>query len=99
MCVKWVKEAWDCVTTAVVKKSFEASGISVAVDGSEDNKIHCLKDGQVAAAARTGIAEKTAALFRPVDVDCEDNCTEDPFADIDEDDEELSANEIAVEDC
>uniref|UniRef100_A0A1X7U682 Uncharacterized protein n=1 Tax=Amphimedon queenslandica TaxID=400682 RepID=A0A1X7U682_AMPQE len=79
------------MTPDVVKRRFEASGISVAID---DNKIHCLKDGQVAAVARTDISEKTSALFRPVDIN-ED--TKDPFADIIEGHEELDTNEIAVD--
>lgn len=64
MCLKWAKKAWESITPAVVKKLFESCDISVAVDGSEDDKIHCLKDGQVAAAASTGIAEKTIELMK-----------------------------------
>ena len=99
-CLKWVKKAWDSVTHDVIKRSFEACGISVATDGSEDDKIHCLKDGQVAAPACSAIAEKTAALFKPYDVDNEDE-SDDPFADIEDhsDEEELMNNEIAIDDC
>ena len=39
------------MTKEVVIKSFEVCGISVSVDGIKDNKIHCIKDGEVAAAA------------------------------------------------
>ena len=48
LCLQWVKQAWESVTNEVVKKSFEACGISVSVDGSEDNKIRFIKDGEVA---------------------------------------------------
>ena len=85
---------WECVTKEVVIKSFEVCGISVSVDGKEDNKIHCIKDGEVAAAARPEIENKTKALHEPQDVN-----DEDPFAEIEEDDEELYTNEIAIEDC
>lgn len=99
MCIKWVKQAWESVTPDVVRKSFKACGISVAVDGSEDSDIHCLKDGEIAAVARPVIAEKAAALLAPMDVD-EECTTENPFADIiDDDEEELDANEVLIEDC
>uniref|UniRef100_A0A1X7U777 Uncharacterized protein n=1 Tax=Amphimedon queenslandica TaxID=400682 RepID=A0A1X7U777_AMPQE len=79
------------MTPNVVKRSFEACCISVAID---DNKIHCLKGGQVAAVARTDISEKISALFRPVHIN-EDS--KDPFAYIINGHEELDTNEIAVD--
>ena len=38
LCLQWVKEAWSSVSTEVVKKSFISCGISINVDGSEDQK-------------------------------------------------------------
>ena len=93
LCLEWVKRAWESVTTDVVKKSFQACGISVNVDGSEDHEIHCLKDGQVATAARDDIARETAALLAP-----QTENFEDPFADLEEDTEELE-NNVAIDDC
>ena len=43
VCLQRVKEAWKSVTTDVIVKSFRTCGITVNVDGSEDNEIHCLK--------------------------------------------------------
>ena len=94
-----MKKAWNSVTNEVIKRSFEACGISVATDGSEDDKVHCMKEGQVAAAARAMVAEKTAALFRPQDVDEVEASDDDPFGDIEDDAEELENNEITIEDC
>ena len=65
-------------------------GISVSVDGKEDHKIHYIKDGEVAAAARHEIESKTKALHEPQDLDADD----DPFADI----EKLESNECVIED-
>ncbi len=80
-----------------ITKSFEVCGISVSVDGNEDHKIHCIKDGEVAAAARHIIESKTKALHEPQDLD-----TDDPFADVDqsfaEDGEELESNECVIDD-
>jgi len=97
-CQEWVKKAWEVVPTEVVKKSFRACGISVSVDGSEDDEIHCIKEGGVAAAARPDIARSTATLLPPHDVD---NDEEDPFGDLqDEDEEELEGNEVVIDlDC
>ena len=78
----------------VIIKSFEVCGISVSVDGKEDHKIHCIKNGEVAAAARPEIESKTKALHELQDLNADDN---DPFADI-EDEEELDTNECIIED-
>ena len=36
----WVKQAWNCVSKEMAIKSFESCGISVYVDGKEDDKIY-----------------------------------------------------------
>uniref|UniRef100_A0A1X7SQE1 Uncharacterized protein n=1 Tax=Amphimedon queenslandica TaxID=400682 RepID=A0A1X7SQE1_AMPQE len=53
VCLCWVKKAYELVAREVIIKSFEVCGISVSMDGEEDHKIHCMKDGEVAATART----------------------------------------------
>lgn len=93
LCVQWVKEAWSKVSREVVVKSFAVCGISVSVDGSEDNGIHCIKDGEIGMAAYRDIQTKTRALHDKLE-----ESDEDPFADMIEDDEELEYNEIAIED-
>ena len=95
LCLRWVKEAWNSVTTEVVIKSFRVCGISVDTDGSEDGEIHCIKEGEIAAEASPVIAEKTASLFVASE---EDDC--DPFAesDLEEDEDELADNELTVDD-
>ena len=97
LCLRWVKEAWSSVTAEVVIKSFRVYGISVKTDGSEDGEIHCIKEGQAAAEVSHTIAEKAVSLFEDATED--DNC--DPFSesDLEEDEDELADNELAVEDC
>ena len=68
----------------------------VAVHGSEDGDIHCLKSGEVAADAAEEIRQLTAEMLasQPDDDD-------DPFADLDEpnsDENKLETNELVIED-
>ena len=94
LCLRWVQEAWDSVTTEVVIKSFQVCGISVNTDGSEDGEIHCIKEGQIAAEAFPIITDKMASLFED---SSDDDC--DPFAESDlEDEDELADNELTVDD-
>ena len=55
--VQWVKRAWQSLSTDLIVKSFDACGITVKEDGSENSKIHCIKEGNPAAGAK-GIIEK-----------------------------------------
>ena len=91
ICLQWVKEAWKSVTPEVVKKSFLACGISVNTDGSQDSEVSCLKQGGIATEASTTIAEKTMELNSHRQLE-----TEDPFADL-EDDDELEHNELTID--
>ena len=59
---------------------FEACGISINTDGSQDGNIHCLKDTSVAAEAKSKIEELTKKL---TEVNKEDNGN--PFDDLDSD--------------
>jgi len=76
------------------RSSDQVIGISVNTGGSEDGKIHCIKEGQIAAEAFPIITEKTASLFED---SLEDDC--DPFAESDlEDEDELADDELTVDD-
>ena len=92
LCLQWVKEAWHSVTTAVIQKSFEVCGISVNTDGSQDDRIHCLKDNGVATDAKPKVEELTKKLLEKDD-------DSDPFDDIEieEDEDELENNEIIID--
>ena len=98
LCLEWVRECWEALPTEVIRKSFRACGISVDVDGANDNEIHCLKDGGVATEARATVTTETARLLSAPDDEAEGD--EDPFADLEaEDDDELAENETVLEDC
>ncbi len=102
ICVQWVKEAWDSVSSDIIKKSFRACGISVSTDGTEDGEVHCMKEAEVAFPAREIVKEATAALLQPQQQDQDEDTEDDPFAglsDEEEDEDELECNEVVLEDC
>ena len=41
--LEWVVLAWQSVSAEVIKHSFDACGISINTDGSQDDLIHCFK--------------------------------------------------------
>ena len=77
-------------------RSFLVCGISACVEGAEDASIHWLKSGGVGSEALPTITENTATLL--FEAQRQDDNDRDPFADLDNDEEELEANELLVED-
>ena len=61
--------------------------------GTEDEEIHCFKQGGVAADTRESIRRDTATLATATDTELEES---DPFADVEEDEDELEENELAM---
>ena len=49
LCLQWVKECWEAISAEIFQKSFSVCGISVNTDKTEDEEIHCFKEGGVAA--------------------------------------------------
>ena len=43
---KWIVDAWAGVSTDVIKKSFQACGISLSLCGGQDNEISVFKAGR-----------------------------------------------------
>ena len=64
--------------------------------GTEDEEIHCLKEGGEAADARESIRRDTAMLATATDTELQES---DPFTDVEEDEDELEENELVLEDC
>ena len=71
-------------------------GISACVDGTEDASIHCLKSGGVASEALPTITENIATILSEAQRQDDDR---DPFADLNDDKEELETNKLLVETC
>ena len=95
LCLQWVREAWASISTDIITRSFLVCGISACVDGTEDASIHCLKSGGVVSKVLPTITENTATLLSEAQRQDDDR---DPFADLDDEEEELETNELLVED-
>jgi len=63
---------------------------------TEDEEIHCLKQGAVAADARESVRRDAAMLTTVTDTKLEES---DPFADVEEDKDDLKENQLVLEDC
>ena len=50
--VRWILESWEQLPVEVIRNSFYACGISVATDGSKDEKITCFKPDSPCSAGR-----------------------------------------------
>ena len=64
--------------------------------GMEDEEIHFLKEGGVAADARESTRRDTAMLATVTDTELKES---GPFADVEEDEDGLEENKPALEDC
>ena len=41
--LEWIVKAWESLSMKAITNSFKTCGITNALDGSEDDKIHCFK--------------------------------------------------------
>ena len=47
MIIQWVLATWKEISLNLIKKSFVSCALIIAVHGSDDDKIHCFKKGQL----------------------------------------------------
>ena len=50
--VEWVIKSWQAISNETVAKSMKSCGLALAVDGTEDDLISCLKEGKKCAKGR-----------------------------------------------
>ena len=83
-------EMWKNVRTDVIKSSFKSCALNIAIDGSEDELIHCFKENQPC----------TAGLQRlKVMANIIDDERKDPFVSLsDSDIEQEAINELDSDD-
>jgi len=86
--VKWVLEARETLERELIIRSFISCALTLAPDGSEDDHIHCLKEGQPCHAGQDGLASIQQALTA--------SRTTDPFADVTLSDVEEAAPESSL---
>ena len=58
----WVKSSWDQISEETIKKSFKSCGVNLPIDGTEDDSIHCFKEGQPCEEGRRMLREKMEEL-------------------------------------
>ena len=86
--VKWVLEAWETLDRELIIRSFRSYALTVASDGSEDDQIHCLKEGQPCHSGQDRPASIQQALTT--------SYATDPFSDVMLSDVEEAAPESSL---
>ena len=87
LCLQLVKECWESLTAEIIQKSFVCvESLSRNTDGMEDEEIHCLKEGGVAADARETLPRLPLQWIAN-------------SRDVEEDEDELEGNEPVLDDC
>ena len=61
----WVLDAWNSLDKKLIGRSFQSCALIVAFDGSQDNEIHCLKEGQPCHAALIGSVQSNKRSLLP----------------------------------
>ena len=56
--VEWVLKSWSQLSNYTIKESFKCCDITIAPDGSEDEKITYFKEGQPCASGLTKLKER-----------------------------------------
>ena len=80
--VEWVLESWAALPQDLIRKSVKVCALDLAVDGSEDNLIHCFKEGSPCAAGAELLRQQ---LMVRGDI----SLTKNPFENANEDTEEF----------
>ena len=58
--VEWILSAWNDISCETIRKSFKSCALTTALDGDEDDQIHCFKPEENPFVAILGdIAEAT----------------------------------------
>ena len=68
--VQWILDAWQKLPFELIRHSFTSCGLTTALDGSEDNKSHCFKEGHPCRSGREMLSEQMKLMHET---------EEDPF--------------------
>ena len=63
--LQWIIDAWAELPTDVIKKSFTCCALNLPVDASQDDSIHCLKEGQPCCTGREMLRSQLDILDEP----------------------------------
>lgn len=79
--VCWIMEAWNEITSDVIKKSFKTCALNLSPDESENHLIHYFKNGQPYKSGKETLASQLPILSEK---------DENPFIDMDDEDIEMA---------
>ena len=63
--LQWILDAWAELPTEVIKRSFTSCALNLPVDGSNDDIIHCFKEGQPCSTGRAMLQTQLDILREP----------------------------------
>ena len=63
--LQWIINAWAELPTDIIKKSFTCCALNLPVDASQDDSIHCLKEGQPCSTGREMLRSQLDILDEP----------------------------------
>lgn len=63
--LQWILDAWAELPTDVIKNSFTSCTLNLPVDGSNDDAIHCFKEGQPCSTGRAMLHSQLDILREP----------------------------------
>ena len=63
--LQWILDSWAKMPADVIKKSFTTCTLNLPVDGSGDNNIHCLKEGQPCSSGKPVLKSQLGILSEP----------------------------------
>ena len=69
--VQWILDAWQKLPFELIRNSCTSCGLTTALDGSEDDRIHCFKEGQPCRSGREMLSEQMKLMHETE----EDPCT------------------------
>ena len=81
--VYWIMEAWNEMTSDVIKKSFKTCTLNLSPDESEDHLIHYFKNGQPYKSGKETLASQLPILSEK---------DENPFIDMGDEDIEMAVS-------
>ena len=63
--IDWILQLWADISTDLIKKSFSCCGLNLPVDGSDDDKIICFRDGEPCAKGKDMLKSQLSILLEP----------------------------------
>ena len=63
--LQWILDSWAKMPADVIKKSFTTCTLNLPVDGSRDDNIHCLKEGQPCSSGKPMLKSQLGILSEP----------------------------------